>query len=164
MTLCHPGQAFPAATGEVCGARDCVEGAWSRFRQPARRVTSRACPQAAIIVVCLPKCARRGQTELMRVVVTLIGPDGTMRRRMVDTAASSDTGPWEELLARALAALPPYRAVPGGAVCHLRVDDQVVLVAEQDLSGPLYDLVTAVLAIGEPPIERWPPSRPARFS
>ena len=88
----------------------------------------------------------------MRVVVTLIGPDGTMRRRMVDTAASSDTGPWEELLARALAALPPhYRAVPGGAVYHLRVDDQVVLLAEQDLSGPLYDLVAAVLAIGKPP-------------
>ena len=79
------------------------------------RVTGQACPQAAIVAVCLPKCARRGQTELMRVVVTLIGPDGTMRCRMVDTAASSDTGPWEELLARALAALPPYRAVPGGA-------------------------------------------------
>ena len=87
----------------------------------------------------------------MRVVVTLVGPDGAMRRWMVDTAASSDTGPWEALLARALAALPPYRAVPGGTVCHLRVDDQVVLVAEQDLSGPLYDLVTAVLVIGEPP-------------
>jgi hypothetical protein len=88
---------------------------------------------------------------LMRVVVTLIGPDGTMRRRMVDTATSRDTGPWEELLARALAVLPPYRAVPGGTVCHLRVDDQVALVAGHDLSGPLYDLVTAVLAIGEAP-------------
>ena len=87
----------------------------------------------------------------MRVVVTLIGPDGTVRRRMVDTAASGSTGPWEELLARALAVLPPYRAVPGGAVYHLRVDDQVVLAAEQGLSGPLYDLVTAVLAIGEAP-------------
>ncbi len=83
--------------------------------------------------------------------MTLIGPDGTMRRRTVDTAASGDTGRWEELLARALAALPPYRAVPGGAVCHLRVDDQVVLLAEQDLSGPLYDLVSSVLAIGGPP-------------
>jgi hypothetical protein len=92
-----------------------------------------------------------GQTELMRVVVTLIGPDGTMRRRMVDTAASGDTGPWDELLARALAFLPPYRAVPGEAVYHLRVDDQVALVAERDLSGPLNDLVTAVLAIGETP-------------
>jgi hypothetical protein len=107
--------------------------------------------QVAIVVVCLTECDWRGQTELMRVVVTLIGPDGTMRRRMVDTAASSDAGPWEELLARALAALPPYRAVPGGAVYHLRVDDQVVLVAEHDLSGPLYDLVTAVLAIGQAP-------------
>jgi hypothetical protein len=28
---------------------------------------------------------------------------------------------------------------------------RVVLVAEHDLSGPLYDLVTAVLAIGEAP-------------
>ena len=83
--------------------------------------------------------------------MTLIGPDGTMRRRMADTAASGDTGPWEDLLARALASLRPYRAVPGEAVCHLRVDDQVALVAEHDLSGPLYNLVTAVLAIGETP-------------
>jgi hypothetical protein len=87
----------------------------------------------------------------MRVVVTRIGPDGTMRRRMVDTAASSDADPWEELIARALAAPPPYRPVPGGPVYHLRVDERVVLVAEHDLSGPLYDLVTAVLAIGEAP-------------
>jgi hypothetical protein len=88
----------------------------------------------------------------MRVVVTRISQDGTMRRRMVDTATSGDVvGPWEELAARALAALPPYRPVPGGPVYHLRVDDQVVLVAEPDLSGPLYDLVTAVLAIGEAP-------------
>ena len=83
--------------------------------------------------------------------MTRIGPDGTMGRRMVDTAASSDAGPWEELIARALAAPPPYRPVPGGPVYHLRVDDQVVLVAEHDLSGPLYDLVTAVLAVGDAP-------------
>jgi hypothetical protein len=87
----------------------------------------------------------------MRVVVTLIGPDGTMRRRLVDTAASADAGAWEELVARALAALPPYRAVPGRAVYHLRVDELVVLVAEHDLHGPLYDLVMAVLAIGGAP-------------
>jgi hypothetical protein len=74
-----------------------------------------------------------------------------MGRRIVDTAASSDAGPWENLIARALAAPPPYRSVPGGPVYHLRVDDQVVLVAEDDLSGPLSDLVTAVLAVGEAP-------------
>jgi len=87
----------------------------------------------------------------MRVVVTQIGQDGTMRRRMVDTAASGGVGPWEELIARALAAPPPYQPVQGGPVYHLHVDDQVVLVAEQDLSGPLYDLVTIVLALGEAP-------------
>jgi hypothetical protein len=85
----------------------------------------------------------------MRVVVTRIGPDGTMSRRMVDTAASSDAGPWEGLIARALASPPLYRLVPGDPVYHLRIDEQVVLVAEQDLSGSLYDLVTAVLAFGE---------------
>jgi hypothetical protein len=87
----------------------------------------------------------------MRVVVTRIGPDGTTWRRTVDIAASSDAGPWEKLTARALAAPPLYRPVPGCPVYHLRVDDRVVLVAEHDLSGPLYDLVTAVLAIGEAP-------------
>lgn len=50
----------------------------------------------------------------MRVVVTRIGPDGAVRRRMVDTAASSGAGQWEELITRALAAPPPYRPVPGG--------------------------------------------------
>jgi hypothetical protein len=87
----------------------------------------------------------------MRVIVTRIGPDGTMRRRMVDTAMSGDAGRWEELIGRALAAPPPYRPVLGGPVYHLRVGDQGVLVSGRDLSGPLYDLVTAVLAIGEAP-------------
>ena len=87
----------------------------------------------------------------MRVVVTRIGPDGTMRRRMVDTAASGDAGPWEELIARALAAPPPYHPVPGGTVYYLRAGERVVLSAGHDLSGPLYDLVTAVLALGEAP-------------
>ena len=68
---------------------------------------------------------------------------------MVDTAASGNAGPWEELITRARAAPPPYRPVPGDPVYHLRVDEQVVLVAEYDLSGSLSDLVTAVLAIGE---------------
>jgi hypothetical protein len=74
-----------------------------------------------------------------------------MRRRMVDTATSGDVGPWEELTARALAAPPPYHPLPGGPVYHLRVGDPLVPVAEHDLSGPLCDLVTAILAIGEPP-------------
>jgi hypothetical protein len=85
----------------------------------------------------------------MRVVVTRIEWDGSMRRRVVDTAGRGDAPQWEDLIARALAVMPPYRPAPGGPVYHLRVDEGAVLVAEHDLSGPLSDLVTAVLAIGE---------------
>ena len=81
--------------------------------------------------------------------MTRIDRYGTVERRVVDTAACSDVGLWEELIARALAARPPYRPVPGRPVYHRRVDDRAVLSAEHDLSGSLSDLVTAVLAIGE---------------
>jgi hypothetical protein len=83
-------------------------------------------------------------------VATRIGRDGTMQRRMVDTAHSSSAPQWEDLAARALAVRPPYRPVPGAPIYHLSLDDgTAVLVAEHDLCGPLLDLVTAVLAIGE---------------
>ena len=84
----------------------------------------------------------------MRVVVTRIEPDGTMHRRMVDTAQQSDPKNWEELTARALAAQPPYRPVPGTAVYHLCVNGDIIQVGEYDLEGPLRDLVVVVLAIG----------------
>ena len=66
------------------------------------------------------------------------------------SAASGDACPWEELIARHLAA-PPPSPVPGGPVYHLRAGEQVALVAGHDLSGPLYELITAVLALGEAP-------------
>ena len=85
----------------------------------------------------------------MRVVATRIEQDGTMHRRVVDTAHCSDGPKWEELACRALAAPPPYRPVPGTPIYHVRLDgDRQVLVAEHDLCGALLDLVTAVLAIG----------------
>jgi hypothetical protein len=68
---------------------------------------------------------------------------------MIDTAERGDGGQWEAHIARALAAEPPYQPVPGSPVCHIRVDDHVILVAENDLTGPLGDLVTAVLAVGD---------------
>jgi hypothetical protein len=49
--------------------------------------------------------------------------------------------------ARALEFLPPYRPVPGIPVYHVSVGDQVILVAEHDLGGPLLNLVTAVRAL-----------------
>src|SRR5215472_8452273 len=79
----------------------------------------------------------RAHNGRMRVVVTRIEPDGTMRRRVVDTTRRQDGPRWEDLAARALASPPPpYRPVP---------------VGEYDLDGPLRDLVTVVLAMGEEP-------------
>lgn len=89
------------------------------------------------------------QTGLMRVVATRIEWDGTMQRRMVDTAGRGDAGHWQGLVTRALAFPPPYRPAPGGPIYHLRVGERDVMVADHDLSGPLSDLITAVLAWGE---------------
>jgi hypothetical protein len=97
----------------------------------------------------------REQNELVRVVATRIEWDGTMQRRMVDTAHASGGPQWEDLAARALAVPPLYRPAPGAPVFHVGVDDgTVVLVAEHDLCGPLLDLVTAVLAMGEAVLAR----------
>ena len=84
----------------------------------------------------------------MRVIATRIEPDGTMQRRMVDTARQSDRRRWEELAAHAVGVLVPYRPAPGIDVYHIRLDDYVVMAAEHDLAGPLLDLVTAVMTLG----------------
>ena len=81
--------------------------------------------------------------------MTRIWPDGSMWRRMVNTVPSRGGAQWEELAARALAVTPPYRPVPGVPVYHVGVDDHVIMVAEYDLTGPLLDLVTAVMALGD---------------
>ena len=80
--------------------------------------------------------------------MTRIDPAGTLHRRMVDTARQSDRQLWEDLAARAVGVPVPYRPAPGVAVYHIRVDDYVVVAAEDDLAGPLLDLVTAVMALG----------------
>jgi len=85
----------------------------------------------------------------MRVVVTQIESDGAMWRRMVETAGRSDAGLWQELIGRALAIPLPYRPTPGVPVYHLLLDDREIMVAEDDLDGPWFDLVTAVLAKGD---------------
>jgi len=87
----------------------------------------------------------------VKVVVTRIGPDGTVWRRMINTAERPDGDQWETQVTDALAAEPPpYRPAAGSPVCHVRMDNHVVLVAEDDLAGPLRDLATAVLAVGDP--------------
>ena len=85
----------------------------------------------------------------MRVVVTHIWGSGTVVSRAVDAAGDTGGVRWDDLASRALADPPPYRPFPGGAICHIQVDDQVVMVAERDLAGPLLDLVAAVLDRGD---------------
>ena len=53
--------------------------------------------------------------------MTQIESGGTIKRRMVGTAARSDALQWEELAERALAVPLPYRPAPGGVICQLRV-------------------------------------------
>src|SRR5262249_28012900 len=76
-------------------------------------------------------------------------PDVTMQRRVVNTGPRDDGPRWEDLAARALAYQPPYRPIPGTALYHVSVDDHLVQVGEYDLDGPLRDLVTVVLAMGQ---------------
>lgn len=85
--------------------------------------------------------------------MTRIEPDGAIERRVVDTCTAgwSDGPQWEDLARRALAVPPPYRPVPGCRLYQVRAQGGgQVLVAEHDLAGPLLDLVTAILAMGEP--------------
>jgi len=84
----------------------------------------------------------------MRVVVTHIWGSGTVVSRVVDATEDTRGTRWDELASHALADPPPYRPFPGGAICHIQVDDQVVMVAERDLAGPLLELVAAVLDQG----------------
>ena len=105
-----------------------------------------------------------GQNGLMRVVVTRIEPDGTMQRRMVETARQSDRRLWEDLAARAIGVAVPYRPAAGIVVYHVRVDDYVVMAAEHDLVGPLLDLATAVMALGGEMLRPRPGDRMVRPS
>ena len=81
--------------------------------------------------------------------MTRIEQDGTMQRRVVDTVRLADGPQWERLTGRALEFQPPYRPAPGVPIYHVSACDQQILVAEGDLGGPLLDLITAVIALGE---------------
>ena len=88
-----------------------------------------------------------GRLARVEIVVTSVSADGTVRRAMVDTAGRIDADWWERMAASAhLEVPPPYRPEPGQAVYEIRVGGRVAQVGEGELSGPLRELVTAVLA------------------
>jgi hypothetical protein len=81
--------------------------------------------------------------------VTEVAGDGTVRRAMIDTSGRGDARRWEKLAEDAsLGYPPPYRAVPGESVFHIRAGKHAAQVGERDLAGPLQELVQAVLAEG----------------
>jgi hypothetical protein len=94
--------------------------------------------------------ADAGKLVWVRVVITEIGWDGGIRRRALDTSGLTDPGRWEDLLEQVLAFPPPYRAAPDSSIYVIHAGDRAVLVGEQDRTGPLHDLVTTILAAGEP--------------
>ena len=59
----------------------------------------------------------------MRVVVTEIGWDGSIRRRVLDTSCLTGAGRWEDLIEQVLAVPPPYRAAPGSSVYVIHAGD-----------------------------------------
>jgi len=97
---------------------------------------------------------RRGQNGLVRVAVTRVERDGTMLRRMVDTARCSDRLDWERLAGRALEFPPPYHPALGIPVYHVLIGGRVILVAEPDLGGPMLNLIIAVLLRGDETVWR----------
>lgn len=86
----------------------------------------------------------------MRVGVTEIGPDGTIRRRALDTWYLADTDRWEHIIGQVLTAPPAYQATPGNPVYIIYTSDHAVLIAEENLTGPLRDFVITILVNGDP--------------
>jgi hypothetical protein len=74
-----------------------------------------------------------------------------MRRRALDTRGLTEAGRWETLIEQVLAFPPPYWAAPGSPVYVIHAADRAVVAGEQDLTGPLRDLVMTILAAGGPP-------------
>ena len=88
----------------------------------------------------------------MRVAVTEIGRDGSISRRVLDTWQLTDADRWDLLIEQVLAFPPPYRAALGSSIYVIHAGDRAVLVAEQDLTGPLQALVRMILGRRRPRI------------
>ena len=86
----------------------------------------------------------------MRVGVTEIGWDGTIRRRALDTWCLADTDRCDHIIGQVLTLPPAYQATPGRPVYIIHTSDRAVLIGEEDLIGPLRGLVATILATGDP--------------
>jgi hypothetical protein len=83
-------------------------------------------------------------------MLTEIGWDGSIRRSALETARLPDAGGWEYLIEQILAVPPQYQAAPGSPVYVIHAGARAVLVGEQNLAGPLYELVSIIQQRGNP--------------
>ena len=88
-----------------------------------------------VLINCHKGIRVRGRLVWVRVVVTEISWDGSIRRRAPGTSGLTDAGPWETLIEQVLAFPAPYRAAPGRSVYVIHAADRAVLVGEQDPTG-----------------------------
>jgi hypothetical protein len=87
----------------------------------------------------------------VRIVVTEVTGQGSIRREVLDTADCRDADRCDDPIQRAaLNVPPPYRPVEGRPVYEIWAGDEVIWVARRDLAGPLLELVMTTLA-GEHP-------------
>jgi hypothetical protein len=87
----------------------------------------------------------------VRIVVTEVTGQGSVRRGVLDTARHSDPERCKDLVQQAdLDAPPPYRPEVGRPVYEICVDDKIFWVAWRDLAGPLRELVTMTILAGQP--------------
>jgi len=86
----------------------------------------------------------------MRVVVTEVGWDGSIRRSALETAGQPDARHWDHVIEQVLAIPPRYQAAPGSSVYVIHAGDRAVLVGEQNLAGALHELVRTILQTGNP--------------
>lgn len=101
---------------------------------------------------------KSGKIPRVQIMVTRIAGDGRLLHRLVDTATCADPGRWESMLElAALAHPPPYQPAPGVPVYLINTGGQPVLVTQSQLTGPIEDLVSAVLAEGDPVQRQEPP-------
>jgi len=94
--------------------------------------------------------AGAGTLAWVRVVITEIAWDGSIRRRALDTGSLTGPGRCESLFGQVLAIRPPSRAAPGRPVYVLHAGGRAVVMGEDNLIGSLRLLVTTVLAAGDP--------------
>jgi len=94
--------------------------------------------------------ADAGTLAGVRVVITEIAWDGSIRRRALDTASLTHPGRCDNLITQVLAIPPPYRATPGRPVYILHASGRAVVMGEDNLVGSLQRLVTTVLTAGDP--------------